>query len=66
MYSSWVKKRDLEKRLTQLGWWLTREGGSYEIWSNGEHNVPVPRHKEINELTARGILRKAEKNPIKQ
>ncbi|MBI1909149.1 MAG: type II toxin-antitoxin system HicA family toxin [Deltaproteobacteria bacterium] len=59
-----MKKRDLEAELIRLGWWLLRQGGNHEIWTNGEHTVPVPRHKEINEFTARGILRKAEKNTV--
>ncbi|GAB3069015.1 MULTISPECIES: type II toxin-antitoxin system HicA family toxin [Micromonospora] len=34
-----------------------REGGSHTIYRYGSQNVVIPRHKEINELTARGILR---------
>ena len=34
-----------------------REGGSHTIDRYGSQNVVIPRHKEINELTARGILR---------
>jgi mRNA interferase HicA len=34
-----------------------REGGSHTIFRYGSQNIVVPRHKEINELTARGILR---------
>jgi len=60
-----MKKKDLEKYLSELGWWLQRQGGNHEIWTNGDHQIPIPRHKQINEFTARGILRKAEKNPGK-
>jgi len=31
-----MKKRDLEKELSRLGWWLKREGANHEIWTNGE------------------------------
>jgi mRNA interferase HicA len=34
-----------------------REGGSHTIYRYGSQNVVMPRHKEINELTARSILR---------
>ncbi|MGC4745417.1 type II toxin-antitoxin system HicA family toxin [Micromonospora sp. DT201] len=34
-----------------------REGGSHTIYRYGPQNVVIPRHKEINEITARGILR---------
>jgi len=61
-----VKKKDLEAKLKQYGWWLLRQGGNHELWTNGEHNVPVPRHKEINEFTAKGILRKAQQNAVKR
>ena len=47
-----MKKRDLEKELRRLGWWLKREGGNHEIWTNGEDTEPVPRHREIKENLA--------------
>jgi mRNA interferase HicA len=57
-----VKKRNLEKRLSQYGWRFLRQGGSHEGWTNGEHIIWIPRHKEVNEFTARGLLRKARTN----
>ena len=48
----------MQKKLKQLGWWLLRQG-KHEIWTNGELTIPVPRHDEINEMTARGILKDA-------
>jgi mRNA interferase HicA len=57
-----VKKRDLEAQLWYLGWWLLRQG-KHEIWTNGDLTIPVPRHKEINEMTAKAILRDAKQNP---
>ena len=53
-----MKKRELEAALKRLGWWLLRQG-KHEIWTNGIVTIPVPRHKEINEMTARAILRDA-------
>lgn len=58
-----MKKRALEKKLRELGWYLDRQGGSHEIWTNGEIFESVPRHAEIGEGLARKILKKAENNP---
>lgn len=37
-----------------------REGGEHTIYRVGDKQVSVPRHREINELTAKGIIRNAE------
>lgn len=52
-----MKRKELEKRLRQAGWRLAREGKKHSVWSDGEDEVAVPRHTEINEHTARSILR---------
>ncbi|KUL26322.1 type II toxin-antitoxin system HicA family toxin [Actinoplanes awajinensis] len=36
---------------------LLREGGSHSIFQCGDLTVVIPRHREINEITARGIMR---------
>jgi mRNA interferase HicA len=54
-----MKLRDLKKALALLGWYFLREGGSHEIWTNGIETEAVPRHKEVNEYTARAILKRA-------
>ena len=59
MYDDSVKRRDLLRRLADLGWHLDRQGGAHEVWRKGERIMPVPRHTEINEHTARAILRDA-------
>lgn len=51
-----MKRRDLEKSLKEMGWHLLRNGRRHSIWSDGENELAVPRHNEINELTAKGIL----------
>jgi mRNA interferase HicA len=60
-----VKKSGLDRRLRDLGWWLERQGGRHEVWTNGEMTEAVPRHREINERLARSIVRKAQANPGK-
>jgi mRNA interferase HicA len=54
-----MKRKDLEKKLQKLGWSLYRHGGKHDIWSNGIYEIAVPRHKEINEITAKTILKVA-------
>lgn len=34
---------------------LSRQGGKHEIWRCGATDVVIPRHAEINDLTALGI-----------
>ncbi len=54
-----MKRRDLEKKLRTLGWILARHGSRHDVWSNGERDLVVPRHNEINEYTAKAILKEA-------
>ena len=58
-----MKKRDLERQLTAIGWRLDRHGGNHDIWTNGDVYEPIPRHAEISELLAKKILKKAKNNP---
>ncbi len=60
-----MKKNDVEKELAKSGWWFSRHGGSHDIWTNGERHQAVPRHKEVNEYTAKKILKTAKENPPK-
>jgi mRNA interferase HicA len=55
-----MKKVDLEKKLRSMGW-QQAGGGKHDKWTNGRHSIAVPRHREINEHTARGIIRQAER-----
>jgi mRNA interferase HicA len=54
-----VKRKQLEKRLLNLGWSFERHGHKHDIWTNGKYEIAVPRHKEINEYTANAILKQA-------
>jgi predicted RNA binding protein YcfA (HicA-like mRNA interferase family) len=55
-----VKRRELIKRLEELGCVLTRHGGEHDWYTNQKtkQSQPVPRHTEINENLARSILKK--------
>jgi mRNA interferase HicA len=60
-----VKKRDLIKQLRALAAQrghdleFVREGRNHEVWTIGGTRIVIPRHREINERTARSILTRA-------
>jgi mRNA interferase HicA len=56
-----MKRRDLEHQLAEYGWRFLRHGGQHDIWTDGEREEAIPRHREINEKLARAILRRAMK-----
>ncbi len=41
-------------------WTLVRQGGRHEVWRCGVIEVVIPRHADINDLTAVGIKRSLE------
>ena len=53
-----MKRRDLIKLFEKNGWWLEREGGKHTIYTNGNDSEQIPRHKEINEITSKDIIRR--------
>jgi mRNA interferase HicA len=61
-----VKKRELEKKLSALGWRFSKHGGSHDHWTNGKEFESVPRHPDINENLAKKILKVAKNNPPKE
>jgi mRNA interferase HicA len=56
-----VKRKDLIRRVLALGAVFDREGGDHTIYRNPRNwnPVPVPRHAEVNEITAKKIIREA-------
>ncbi|MBU2531016.1 MAG: type II toxin-antitoxin system HicA family toxin [Elusimicrobia bacterium] len=54
-----MKRKELVKYLIQQGCKLHREGGKYSIFVNpvNEIEVPVTRHTEIADFTARKICK---------
>jgi hypothetical protein len=62
VYAFSVKKTELEKRLGRYGWWKYEEGKKHSKWTNGEMKTTVPRHREINVLTAKEIVKLAKNN----
>lgn len=55
-----MKRRDLIKKLEQMGCVLARHGGKHDWYTNTKtkQSQPIPRHSEINENLAKSIIKK--------
>jgi len=54
-----VKRRDLISKLESAGCILLRNGAKHDIYHNPRSgkSQPVPRHREVNEMLAKKIIR---------
>lgn len=53
-----MKQRDFIKLLEKNGWKFKREGANHIIYEKGGEIEKVPRHREINEKLAKGLIKK--------
>lgn len=53
-----MKRRDLIKLLEKNGWKLYRNGAGHDIYVKGAESESVPRHSEIKENLAKGIIKR--------
>ena len=53
-----MKRRELIRNLERAGFRLDRHGGNHDVYKRGCDEEQIPRHKEINELLAKAILKK--------
>ena len=53
-----MKRRDLIRLLEKNGWYLKRNGGNHDIYTNGRENEPVSRQSEIKEDLAKAIIKR--------
>ena len=53
-----MKRRDLIKKLEKAGFRFKEHGGNHDTYKRGRDTEQIPRHKEINEITAKNILKK--------
>jgi mRNA interferase HicA len=55
-----MKRRDLIRKLEEMGCELVRRGGSHDWYTNRKtkQSQPVPRHNEIHEGLAKSVIRK--------
>ncbi len=57
-----MKRRNLEKKLSELGWHFDRHGGNHDVWTNGKIKNFIPKHSEIAENLAKEIVKMAQQN----
>lgn len=53
-----TKRAEFIRLLERNGWYLKRNGGGHDIYTNGNETETVPRHKEIKENLARAIIKR--------
>lgn len=53
-----MKRKDLIKLLESNGWYLKRNSGNHDIYTDGNKREPIPRHSEIEERLAKSIIKK--------
>ncbi|MBR1635371.1 MAG: type II toxin-antitoxin system HicA family toxin [Lachnospiraceae bacterium] len=53
-----MKKRDLVKKLKKAGFVLEEHGARHDKYRRGNDYETIPRHNEINENTARDIIKR--------
>lgn len=53
-----MKQKDLIKKLENGGFVFERHGACHDVYVRGNQRETVPRHKEINEILARAILKR--------
>lgn len=53
-----MKRRDLLKKLKAADFYMVRDDDDHTIYKkDGWRSVQIPRHRELNELTAQSILK---------
>ena len=53
-----MKYKDLVKKLESVGFEFSSHGGNHDTFKRGSDMEQIPRHKEINEITAKKIMKK--------
>lgn len=53
-----MKRRYLIRRLEDAGFRFKEHGGNHDTYKRGKDTEQIPRHKDINEITDRRILKK--------
>ena len=53
-----MKRRELIKLLEKNGWYIKRNGGKHDLYTNGISVEPIPRQPDIRERLARDIIKR--------
>ena len=57
-----MKRKYLIRKLKKAGWVISRGGAKHDMATHPDRpgfKLPIPRHTEINEYTAKRILKEA-------
>lgn len=52
------KRRIVEERFKQNGWFFIRHGGNHDIWSNGVIKTSLPRHPKFSDALFEALIKK--------
>jgi len=52
-----VKRKDLLKKVAELGATFLRHGGNHDIYIKGKIYKSIPRHAEIDERLAKSVIK---------
>lgn len=53
-----MKHRDLVKKLLKAGFEFYEHGSNHDRYKRGDVIETIPRHREVNEITAKMILKR--------
>jgi len=53
-----VKRNELLKKFARKGWYLKRHGSNHDIYTDGINSEVIPRHPDVNEKLAKGLIKK--------
>lgn len=53
-----MKRKDLIRKLEKGGFIFERHGSNHDVYRRGYEREEIPRHKEINELLAKAIIKR--------
>ena len=57
-----MKHRKLVKEVEKNGWRLCRHGANHDIYTDGNDKIAIPRHPDVNEDTAKEIIKKTRRD----
>ena len=53
-----MKRKDLVNLLEKNGWYLKRNGGNHDVYTDGTNCEAIERHREIKENLAKAIIKR--------
>ena len=53
-----MKRRELLNLFENAGWYLKRNGGRHDVYTDGKHTEAISRHPDINERLAKELIKR--------